>query len=110
MTPAEEAGLASTIVKRARDKWPMAWSTIGEAAMQAVDNRWSGPVGRARIKSGPAQLRSIANGKTGPAWKRAFCGRNDIKNFKPEDIGHSRARPCNEHNKNAYFAEHNKNA
>ena len=105
MTAEEEADLANAIVKRAHEKRPMTWTTIGEAVIAAVDNRKSGPVGRKHVKSGRIAARAINNGTVHAAWRHAFCGRNGIKNFKPEDIGHSRAKSCNEHNKNAYFSE-----
>ena len=99
LTPAEEADFAASIMPAAHRKQPFTWTEISEAVATTLDKRNLGPAGRPTQAVGLKQRQCIMRGGTTWKWRNAFCGRTGVKDFNPEDLGHSRARASNEHAK-----------
>jgi hypothetical protein len=99
LTPAEEADFAASIMPAAHRKQPFTWTEISEAVADTLDKRNLGPAGRPSQAVGLKQRQCIMRGGTTWKWRNAFCGRTGVKDFNPEDLGHSRARASNEHAK-----------
>jgi len=99
LTPAEEADFAASIMPAAHRKQPFTWTEISEAVADTLDKRNLGPAGRLVPAVGSKVAQCVMNGRASWKWRSAFCGRTGVKDFNPEDLGHSRARASNEHAK-----------
>ena len=99
LTPAEEADFAASIMPAAHRKQPFTWTEISEAVADTLDKRNLGPAGRLVPAVGLKVAQCVMNGRASWKWRSAFCGRTGVKDFNPEDLGHSRARASNEHAK-----------
>jgi hypothetical protein len=96
LTDAEEHDVAVEMVKCAHARNPRTWRSMEEVVAETISNRANGPAGRAFTRPTIQGAKAARNGRCGFKWRHSFIGRNNMKDFAPEDLGQSRARACNE--------------
>ena len=99
----EEEDIACEVMLKAHSKKPLRWSEVGDLVLATIQKRGETPKGRAFVASSVTGQMAMEKGHVDQKWRHRFCGRTGAKDFKAEDLTHSRARAANEHSAYEYF-------
>jgi hypothetical protein len=100
----EEEDIACEVMAKAHSKKPLRWSEVGDLVLATIKKRSSTPKGRAFVGSNASAMQAVEKGHLDSKFRYRLCGRTGMKDFKAEDLGHSRARAANEHAAYQYFS------
>jgi hypothetical protein len=105
LTEQEEHDIACEVMKQSHAKKPLKWVEIGDMVLETIVKRGETPAGRSRTATNDNAVKAVEAGKVGAMFRHRMCGRTGMKDFKAENLGHSRARAANEHSMYEYFTD-----
>ena len=91
----EEEDIACEVMKMSHSRKPMRWSEVGDLVIETIKKRGDTPKGRAFVASSKKGIEAVEKGHLDSKFRHRFCGRTGAKDFKAEDLGHSRAKAAN---------------